>query len=897
MIDLDSSPPNRVQGQLLRLTALFLGLYALSITLAPAARARSWQVSYPIYHWTGLLVWFVVFELAHRHSTRKLPDRDPFLLPVVGILSGWGILTIFRLEPGLGLRQSLWLAISVGILILGLRLPKDLGFLRRYKYVWLTCGLVLTTLTLVLGTNPLGSGPRLWLGCCGFYMQPSEPLKLLLIIYLSAYLADRQLYLLPLAVKGNSSARFSALTLLPLLAPTLVMTGLAVLLLLAQQDLGTATVFLFLYTTIVFIATGLARFIWPSLLTLGLATVVGYSLFDVVRLRIDAWLNPWTDPSGRSYQIIQSLIAAANGGLFGRGPGMGNPGLVPVPHSDFIFVAILEETGFLGVIVLIGLIGLLLNRGLRLSLQAPTAFHRYLAAGLTAHLVGQSIIIIGGNLRLLPLTGVTLPFVSYGGSSLLTSFVSLLILLLISSQATVKRTSWPRKSPYLALSAFLSIGLGAVLFLAGWWSVYRSPVLLNRTDNARRSIADRYVPRGTIRDRNNFPLAVSTGEIGHITRSTVEAGLGSVIGYSHPVYGQFGLEASLDAYLRGIAGNPEALVWWNNLLYGQPPAGLDIRTSLDYDLQQLADQLMGDHQGALVFLNAESGEILAMVSHPTFNPNTLDQDWTELIRDPNAPLLNRATLGQYPIGTAAGPLLLAAIYQWSSPPPLTDANKNVKNIPIWDCSQEPADMAHWGQVITNGCPEAVILLGGRLGEERLYELYSTAGFFTAPKFELPTASSADPGAITDARRGALGLAGSTPNKAQEILVSPLQMALAITALSNKGVCPSLRLALAMETPEMGWVVMPGQDVQRTLFDAITVQKALQELTEVSSQIWYSIARAPVGGADGPFYSWFIGGTSSVWQGSPLALAILLEEDNPQLAQEIGIRLLLSELQP
>jgi cell division protein FtsW (lipid II flippase) len=195
-------------------------------------------------------------------------------------------------------------------------------------------------------------------GLLWIYFQPSEPLKLLLIIYLSAYLADKQPW------TTISSSRFgdnesggdevdrnqskSLSTTLPLLVPILIMTGLILLLLLVQRDLGTATIFLFLFAVIVYLATGRRLILILSVALLLLAGISSYFMFDVVQLRIDAWLNPWLDPSGRSYQIVQSLLAIAHGGVGGRGPGMGSPTLVPISHSDFIFTAIVEESGLVG---------------------------------------------------------------------------------------------------------------------------------------------------------------------------------------------------------------------------------------------------------------------------------------------------------------------------------------------------------------------------------------------------------------------------------------------------------------------------------------------------------------------------------------------------------------------
>jgi cell division protein FtsW (lipid II flippase) len=654
---------DKLQGRLLSLAAAFLTFYALALTLSPAVRARSWQVDYRWDHWVGLVIWLLIFSLAHSQALRHLPERDPFILPIVGLLSGWGMLTIWRLLPMFGLRQSLWILVAGGVLIAGLRLPTDLSFLRRYKYLWLTGSLLLTALTLFFGVNPMGYGPRMWLGCCGVYLQPSEPLKLLLIAYLAAYLADHYPFLLlespaptaPGAPEVRSPG--ARLRLLPLLAPTLLMTGLALVLLGVQRDLGTAVVFLVLYSVILYAASG-HKSVWIiAALGIVLAGIAGYWLFDIVRLRVDAWLNPWLDPSGGAFQIVQSLLAIANGGMFGRGPGVGNPGLVPLVHSDLVFAAISEEFGLFGAVGLLLVIALFASRTLRVSLNAADPYSRYLAMGLTAYLVGQSFLIIAGGIRLLPLTGITLPFVSYGGSSLLVSFISGLLLLLISSRTRDMPVRLPLANLYPKLGGVLFAALAVAALACGWWAVVRGEDLLSRTDNPRLAIADRWVHRGTILDRHNYAINASVGNPGELERRNYYPDLSNVVGYTNPVYGQSGLEASLDDALRGIKYNPGLMVWWNRLLYGQPPPGLDVRLSLDLDIQSLADRLLGGSKGALVLLNATSGEILSMASHPTFDANKLVEQWGMLVDDPDSPLLNRATQGLYPVGALDKSLL------------------------------------------------------------------------------------------------------------------------------------------------------------------------------------------------------------------------------------------------
>src|SRR6185503_12832299 len=301
------------QNRLLQFAGTFLLLQTVLITLSPAVRLRAGDVEYRFSQWIVLGLWGVLVLRAHLDISRNLPDADPYLFPAAALISGWGILTIWRLDSSFGARQALWFVVSLVIIIAGVRLT-TLDFLRRYKYILLTGGLLLTTLTLLFGTNPSGSGPRLWLGCCDFYLQPSEPLKLLLVGFLAAYLADK----LP-----------SRLRTIHILYPTIILSGIVILLLVVQRDLGTASIFTALYTIIIYLATGRRRILLVALFLLAFVGVAGYYFVGIVHARVVSWLNPWDDPSGSSYQIVQSLIAIANGGIFGRGPGLGSPGFIP----------------------------------------------------------------------------------------------------------------------------------------------------------------------------------------------------------------------------------------------------------------------------------------------------------------------------------------------------------------------------------------------------------------------------------------------------------------------------------------------------------------------------------------------------------------------------------------
>jgi cell division protein FtsW (lipid II flippase) len=798
---------NQIQSRLFNWAAFFLFLQSVILTLSPAVRERTWDVDYRFSHWIGFFAWLLLIHIARRAAVKYLPEHDPYLLPLAGLMSGWGVLTIWRLNATFGIRQTIWLGVSVAVFILILRFLPNINILRRYKYVILTGGLILTALTLFFGTNPLGFGPRLWLGCCGVYFQPSELLKLLLIIYLSAYLADR-----------TSIQLFS----FPLLVPTLAMTGLTLLLLLIQRDLGTAFIFISIFSIIAYLATGKRRILLSAAAMLVLFVLIGYSFIDIIRIRFVGWFNPWLDPSGGSYQIVQSLLSVANGGTIGRGLGLGSPLLVPVAISDFIFTAIAEETGLIGTVGLLVIIWLILARGLQISLRATDQFRRYLAAGVVTYLGVQSLLIIGGNIRLFPLTGVTLPFVSYGGSSLLTSFIALFLLMYVSHTEDDEPAPLLNQKAYSILTGVLALGLAASALTTAWWAIYRGPDLLSRTDNPRRSIADRYVPRGEIVDRNNRPISVTEGRSGGFNRAYLYTELSSVIGYTHPVYGQAGIESVLDNYLRGLQGNPYSRILWDQIIYGTPPPGLDVRLSIDLNLQTAADDLLGNHRGAVVLMNARTGEILVMASHPTYDANKLGEEGEALARNPTSPLLNRASQGLYPLGSAALPLVRAGFGE---------------HLPT---------------------------------EAELRVFYEGLGFYRAPAINLPVSFDAS---------------GAAP---QNLYVSPLQMSIAAAALSADGVSPAPRIATAVNTPEQGWVVLPLRGTPVDALQAEAAREAAVSLTKTGKPYWSHVGQSSTSEFT---VTWLVAGTLPDWQGAPLVLVVVLEENNVFLAEFIADSLL------
>ncbi len=585
---------------------------------------------------------------------------DPILLPLIFFLSGLGLVLIARLAPAFVLPQLAWLVTATIALLGTVLLPRNFDWLRRYKYAWLTGGLILLAATLIFGVNPSGFGPRLWLRVGPVYVQPSEPLKLLLIIFLAAYLADRRRQLVEVkAYIGPVGMPHPSYW-----GPMLLMWGLSIILLVWQRDLGAALLFFCTFLAVLYAAIGQKRYLWAGTLLLIGAGSLGYFLFDVVRLRIEAFWNPWLDPAGRSFQIVQSLLAFASGGIFGQGLGQGLPTAIPVVHTDFVFAAIGEEYGLLGALAVLVCFMLLAGRAFFIALAAQTGFEQLLAAGIGAILSLQTLIITAGALKLMPLTGVTLPFVSYGGSSLVTSFVMVGMLLFIGRGEEAKRrggeiSSRPRVLTSSPLMHHLSLAWGlftGFMIVAGgliFWQVALASFLIRRDDNPRPVVAEQGIRRGRLLTAAGVPVAETfINEQGVAERRYPYAGLSSVTGYYNIRYGVGGTEAAFDPLLRGVAGKSAADQWLNDLLH-RPQVGQDVTLTIDLPAQVAADVALGEEEGTVVVMEVESGAILVMSSHPTYDPNTLEVNWDILRRDQRAPLLNRATQGLFPVGDLA----------------------------------------------------------------------------------------------------------------------------------------------------------------------------------------------------------------------------------------------------
>ena len=426
------------ETKLLILVAGTLTVGSVSLSLAFTGRLAPFDAP-------GLAIYLLAIGLAHGAQVLAGRRSDQILLPVMAMLGGISLLLMQRLPQGLvemqlgdttlglGRVQLLWLVLGIGIATgIGLAVRSD-SWLRRYKYTWAAAGIALLLLTFVFGSDV--AGQRLTLRLGPLAGQPSELLKVILVVFLAGYLSENR----ALLIEQDTRIGPFRLPPLPYLAPMVGMWAIALGIVVIQRDLGAALLFFAVFLALAYAATGrLSLVIIGSALFLAGSTLMA-NLFDHVRARIDIWLDPFADPLGAGYQIVQSLHAFARGGLLGTGLGEGLPlvgGRLPVPevHTDFPLAALGEELGLVGVIAILGLFFVLIERGLRIGASAADDFRAILATGLALVIGVQAFIIAAGNLKVLPLTGVTLPFVSYGGSSLLVNAIIVGLLLALSDR-------------------------------------------------------------------------------------------------------------------------------------------------------------------------------------------------------------------------------------------------------------------------------------------------------------------------------------------------------------------------------------------------------------------------------------------------------------------------------
>ncbi len=608
---------------------------------------------------------FVAFVIAHIATRRFAPGADPALLPIAFALSGIGIAFVTRLAPDLAVNQVMWLFLGVAFMVLVLAFVRNLDKVANYKYTLMIAGFLLLLSPLVPGLGQEIYGSRIWLSLGGFSFQPGEIAKIIIVLFLAGYLAQNREMLSVFTVRVGPFRLPDIRTLLPLI----LMWGVALLIVVFEKDLGSALVLFFMFLVMLYVATGKKFYLAIGLGLIAVGGVGAFLAFDHVQVRVNTWLDPFADAQNTGYQLTQAIYSIADGDLFGVGLGNGLAEQIPVVESDFIFADIAEEIGLLGAAGVLLLFLCFAIRGFVTAARAKSDVSSFVAVGLTSVIVLQAFIIVGGVTRLIPLTGITLPFISQGGSSLLASFIIVGLLLRCGDEGTgVGQEMTSATSSLHANSVLGRVSLGkrlshSMLFCSALFAllvanltmimVVQADYYQGMPGNNHSLAKEARTERGTISTYDGVVLAQSVPtEDGTFERVYPAGDLASqVVGYSSARFGTSGIEQAYNDTLKG----KENFASWTDVLNsfaGIGGAGNDVALTLNSKIQQAAQDALAGRTGACVVMDPDTGAILAMASSPTYDA----ADFETVIEQANADssdtrLINRAIHALYSPGS------------------------------------------------------------------------------------------------------------------------------------------------------------------------------------------------------------------------------------------------------
>lgn len=369
--------------------------------------------------------------IAHIAVRLLAAGADPTLLPLAALLHGLGFVMITRLDDDLAGLQATWSLVAIGVFVATLFVVQRANDLASYMWLMFLAGAVLLLLPMLPGLGRNINGARIWVSVGALNFQPGEFAKIALAIFFAAYLAERR----ELIAASTWKVGPFHLPEPRYIAPIVLAWGFAVLVMVGERDLGSSLLFFTLFVVMMWVATERISYLFLGALMFAIAAYFAWIQFGHVQTRVDIWIDPWSRSLDRGYQIVQSLYGLSDGGLTGTGLGQGSPNQVPEAQNDFIFASIGEEMGLVGASTVLMSYLLIVGAGLRTALRTDRPFEKLLAVGLTTIIGMQAFIIVGGVIKVLPLTGITLPFVSYGGSSLIANYILLALLLRVSDSA------------------------------------------------------------------------------------------------------------------------------------------------------------------------------------------------------------------------------------------------------------------------------------------------------------------------------------------------------------------------------------------------------------------------------------------------------------------------------
>ena len=852
---------------------------------------------------------FGAFVIAHISIRFLAPDSDPAILPIVFALSGIGIAFVTRLAPELALNQVIWLFVGVVAMVLVLVFSRHLEKLANYKYTLMVIGfaLLLSPLLPVIGTEIYGS--RIWLSIGPLSFQPGELAKVVIVLFLAAYLsANREML-------SVFTWRIGPLRLpdIRTLAPMLVMWAIALLIVIFERDLGSALVFFFVFLAMLYVSTGKKFYLVVGVVLMALGCVGAYLGFSHVQVRVANWLDPFADPQGDGYQMLQGLFSMADGDLFGVGIGRGLAENIPVVESDFIFAAIAEECGLLGAAGVLLLYLSFAIRGYVTAARAKSDFSSMTAVGLTTTIVLQAFIIVGGVTRLIPLTGLTLPFVSQGGSSLLASFIAVGFLLRCGDEATGVGQEMSNVTGAVGANSLLGrVALGkrltnALIILSALFVLLVANITLimviqagdyqNMAGNNHTIAKQATVKRGSIATSDGVILAesVEAGD-GTYAREYPAGDLASqVVGYYSTKYGTSGIE---NTYNDTLTGEQNYATWLDvlNAQAGITQPGNDVVLSIDSTIQRAAQDALAGYTGACVVIDPKTGAILAMASSPTYNAGDFEAVLDAAATDDSiTSLLNRATQSQYAPGSTFKTVTLATALEngvadedtvYDSPGEIEIGNGPVTNFNGNSLGEITLAMA-----TAYSSNTVFAQLGVEMGAQMLVAGADKFGFDTNMPFDLPLAESVmgDPNNMTtwETAWAAVGQPVNSYNDNRQIgpFTTVLEMAMVGCAIADNGTImhPYLVEGIYNANGQRSFTAAPSAFQQAVSAQtAERVKAVLVDVVEWGTGVYAQVDGVTVAGKTGTAEtgkeaddSWFVGLAPA--EDPQVVVAIVLEQ--------------------
>ena len=870
---------------------------------------------------------FGSFFVAHLAIRKFAPNADPALLPITFALSGIGIAFVTRLAPDLASRQVLWLFAGVIMMVIVLVVVKNLDNVSNYKYLLMIAGVLLLLSPLLPGVGTEAYGSRIWLSIGGFSVQPGEFAKICIVLFLASYLADNREML------SIFTWRIGPIKLPELRAilPVLIMWGIALIVVIFEKDLGSALVFFFVFITMLYVASGRKFYLVIAFVLATVAAFFLYSFFTHVQVRVSTWLNPFADATGDGYQLVQATFSMADGDLMGCGIGKGLCDMIPVVESDFIFAAMAEEMGLLGAAAVLLLFLAFAIRGFLVATRAKSDVASLVATGLTTLITLQAFIIVGGVTRVIPLTGLTLPFLSQGGSSLFASFMIVGFLLragdtgeqtnaemqttgFLNLNSTLGRVSLGKRltGTLMVFSLLFVVLVGNLTYIM----VINADTYKNMANNNHTIAHQQTQQRGTISTSDGVVLAESeynetTEEYDRIYPAGTLAA--HVLGYESTAYGTAGIEQTCNDILKG----QRSYATWADVINaaaGKTVRGNDITLSIDSKIQQAVQDTISAYTGACVVMDPKTGAVVAMASSPTYSAGDVESLLQAAASGSSgsaeggtssSALYNRAAQAQYAPGSTFKIVTLSTALQndvanentvYSAP-----GTMDIGNAPVTNYGKQNFGSLTLARATAYSSNVVYGQLGLQIGSELLVRGSEGFGFNQTYDFDIPLAKSLmpDPSEMTEWET-AWAAAGepvgehTSPAGPQATV---LQMAMVGSCIANNG---TIMKPYLLEAVHNSNGVRSYAATGTTLYTPISQQTAERvrsvlkdvvnsgtgtaaSLKEYDIQVAGKTGTAETGGDDN---SWFVGMAPA--DDAKYVVAIVAEgsSDAPALAKQV-----------